>query len=62
MKRPRDHGNRARNLSHMNTPARLPGRHFFDKIASLLHHSDQNRIIFAVYVFSKACELALFSQ
>ena len=48
----RDLGNRARNLSHMNTPARsIPRRNFFDKIASLSHHSDQDGIIFAVYVF-----------
>ena len=26
-----DLGNWARNLSHMNTPARLPGRNFFER-------------------------------
>ena len=47
----RDLGNRARNLSRMNTSALLPGRNFFDRIAPLSDHSDQNGIISVVYVF-----------
>ena len=57
----RDLVNRARNLSHMNTPAQLPGRNVFDKIVSLSRHSDQNGIIFCHVCISTsiACELAL---
>ena len=38
-------------FSHMNTPARWPGRNIFDKIASLSPDSGQNGIILVLYVF-----------
>ena len=38
-------------ISHMNTPARSPGRNFLNKIASLSQHIVQNGIILVLYVF-----------
>ena len=38
-------------ISHMNTPARWPGRNIFDKMASLSPDSGQKGIILVLYEF-----------
>lgn len=45
-----------------NTPARLRGRHFCDKMALISQHSGQNGIIFCVYFYFRNMQIIFVSK